>query len=78
MVPKKIAVLRDSIEPRQFHVFAGHYEEAGVSLPARTMYRVLGGARYGDLRDWAAITQWVESIAQALQLSRLPAIPAHP
>ncbi|MFE2994666.1 flavodoxin domain-containing protein [Nocardia sp. NPDC059246] len=78
LVPKKIAALRDSIAPRDFHAFAGHYERAGVSLPARAMYRLLGGARYGDLRDWSDITIWTDTIAQALHLPQAKATPTHP
>ncbi|MTE14322.1 flavodoxin domain-containing protein [Nocardia aurantiaca] len=78
IVPKEIAALRDSIEPVDYHAFAGHYERAGVSLPARTIYRVLGGTRYGDLRDWSAITLWSDAIAQALNLPQAQATPTHP
>ncbi|MGV9665266.1 flavodoxin domain-containing protein [Nocardia niigatensis] len=77
-VPKKIATLRDSISPRDFHAFAGHYERAGVDLPARTIYRILGGTRYGDLRDWPAITRWADGIAEALRLPQAQATPTHP
>ncbi|MVU78305.1 flavodoxin [Nocardia sp. ET3-3] len=77
-VPKKIAAVRDSITPRDFHAFAGHYERAGVSLSARTVYRLVGGTRYGDLRDWPAITAWTDSIAHALKLPAPQATPTHP
>lgn len=77
-VPKQIAALREMIGPRDYHAFAGHYERAGVSLSARTMYRLIGGRRYGDLRDWPAITAWIDTIAQELKLPRAQAIPTHP
>lgn len=77
-VPKKIAAVRDSIEPREYRAFAGHYERAGVSLPARTAYRLLGGARYGDLRDWTAISIWADAIAEELELPQAQSIPSHP
>ncbi|WP_062992252.1 flavodoxin domain-containing protein [Nocardia anaemiae] len=69
IVPKKIAALRDSISPRDYQAFSGHYEHVGVSLKARILYRLMGGGRYGDLRDWAAIRTWSTSIAQSLGLS---------
>ncbi|MFJ9365806.1 flavodoxin domain-containing protein [Nocardia sp. NPDC101769] len=78
VVPRKVAALRDSITPRDFHAFAGHYERAGVSLPARALYRLLGGPRYGDLRDWSDITIWTDTIAQALHLQQAQATPTHP
>ncbi|WP_225728973.1 MULTISPECIES: flavodoxin domain-containing protein [unclassified Nocardia] len=77
-VPKKIAVLRDSIAPVEYAAFAGHYERAGVSLWARTLFRLLGGTRYGDLRDWAAISAWSAGIARALGLPQPQATTVHP
>ncbi|MFI6368178.1 flavodoxin domain-containing protein [Nocardia sp. NPDC050630] len=67
-VPKKIAGLVASVAPRDYRAFAGHYERAGVSLQARTLYRLMGGGRYGDLRDWGAIRTWSSMIAQSLGL----------
>lgn len=77
-VPKRIAAVRDSITPRDYREFAGHYERAGVSLGARTLYRLLGGARYGDLRNWVDIRLWSAAIAQELQLPAPRTIPLHP
>lgn len=68
IVPKKIAALRDSISPRDYQAFSGHYEHVGVSLKARILYRLMGGGRYGDLRDWAAIRAWCTTVAQSLGL----------
>ncbi len=67
-IPKKIAALCDSVSPKGYRAFAGHYERAGVSLQARAMYRLLGGARYGDLRDWTAISEWTTTVARAVGL----------
>ncbi|WP_458685739.1 flavodoxin domain-containing protein [Nocardia tengchongensis] len=78
IVPKRIAAVRDSIGPREYQAFAGHYERVGVSLGARILYRLLGGGRYGDLRDWTAIGAFTESIAQALKLHAPHTIPIHP
>ncbi|MGW4121829.1 flavodoxin domain-containing protein [Nocardia sp. NPDC004711] len=78
MVPKRIAAVRDSINPRGYQAFAGHYERVGVSLGARVLYRLLGGGRYGDLRDWTAISTFSDSIAQGLNLHAPHIIPIHP
>ncbi len=68
VVPTKIAALRDSIHPREYQPFAGHYERAGVDLFARALYRTMGGTRYGDLRDWPAIREWASDIAAEMHL----------
>jgi menaquinone-dependent protoporphyrinogen oxidase len=67
-VPPRIEALRDWIGARGYQPFAGHYERAGVDLGARTAYRLMGGPRYGDLRDWAVIRRWSESVGDALHL----------
>lgn len=77
-VPKAIAALRDSISAIDYRAFAGHYERIGVDLPARIRYRLLGGARYGDLRDWTAIAIWAGSIADTLRLPRTQTSVIHP
>ncbi|WP_024805034.1 flavodoxin domain-containing protein [Nocardia sp. BMG51109] len=77
-VPERIAALRDSIGARDFHAFAGHYERTGVSLRARLRHRLLGGGRFGDLRDWAAIAAWTRTIAEALRLPQPQTSVIHP
>ncbi|TQM32504.1 flavodoxin domain-containing protein [Nocardia bhagyanarayanae] len=77
-VPKKIAGLRDSISPRDYIGFAGKYERAGVSWKARTLFRLTGGTRYGDLRDWRAIRAWSDTIAHGLGLRAATATTIHP
>ncbi|MFE3757709.1 hypothetical protein ACFXO9_25670 [Nocardia tengchongensis] len=56
----------------------GQVQVAGVSLGARVLYRLLCGGRYGDLRDWTAISAFSDSIAQALKLHAPHTIPIHP
>ncbi|AHH19675.1 putative flavodoxin [Nocardia nova SH22a] len=68
VVPKKIAALRDSLNAVSYHAFAGRFEQAGVAWWARAVYRLAGGARYGDLRDWPAIVEWTATVASALRL----------
>ncbi|MGW5452810.1 flavodoxin domain-containing protein [Nocardia sp. NPDC003979] len=77
-IPRKIAAVISMVHPRDYTPFAGKYERAGVSWRARTMYRVLGGARYGDLRDWQAVREWSTRIGDALALPHAPASIVHP
>ncbi|MGQ4600578.1 flavodoxin domain-containing protein [Nocardia sp. R6R-6] len=77
-VPKKIATLRDSIAARDYHAFAGRYERAGISPHTRILYRLMGGGHYGDLRDWAAIRAWTDTIAQSLRLPKSHSTTIHP
>ncbi|BDU05979.1 hypothetical protein FMUBM48_22420 [Nocardia cyriacigeorgica] len=78
IVPKKIAELRDMISPVEYQAFAGRYERAGVGWKARTIYRLMGGARYGDLRDWVAIRTWSDHVARAVGLPRTATNTVHP
>ncbi|WP_280459527.1 flavodoxin domain-containing protein [Nocardia carnea] len=68
MVPPKIDAIRKTVSAADYHAFAGHYERVGVSLRARILYRLLGGGRYGDLRDWADIRSWSAEVAAGLGL----------
>ncbi len=68
-VPDEIAAPRDAISPRDYIGFAGKYERADVSWKTRTLFRLIGGTRYGDLRDWSAIRAWSDTIARALDLA---------
>ncbi|WP_019926532.1 flavodoxin domain-containing protein [Nocardia sp. BMG111209] len=77
-VPSRIAAVRDEIQPLDYRAFAGHYERAGVDLPARILFRLLGGTRYGDLRDWSAIRDWTGLIAAALNLPQPSSATIHP
>ncbi|MFC4128431.1 flavodoxin domain-containing protein [Nocardia rhizosphaerae] len=76
--PRRIATLLDRLRPRGYRAFAGRYERAGVSLRARTLYRVLGGARYGELTDWQAVRDWSGRIADTHALPHAPAEIIHP
>ncbi|MEU5409889.1 flavodoxin domain-containing protein [Nocardia asteroides] len=73
-IPRKIGAVIGALHPRDYAAFAGKYERAGVSWRARAMFRLLGGTRYGDLRDWEAVRQWTSRIAHALALPHAPAI----
>ncbi|MGW0179134.1 flavodoxin domain-containing protein [Nocardia sp. NPDC003345] len=77
-VPKKIADLRDSIGAREYQAFAGVYERHGVTLKARTLFRLMGGTRYGDLRDWTAIQNWSTRLGDSLGLPAAQTHVIHP
>lgn len=77
-IPRKIAAVIGMLHPRDYTAFAGKYEREGVSWRARTMYRLLGGARYGDLRDWQAVREWSTGIGDALALPHAPVSSVHP
>ncbi|WP_043652016.1 flavodoxin domain-containing protein [Nocardia thailandica] len=68
-VPPEIRSTLRELSPRGYTAFAGRYERAGVSWRAHTVYRFLGGTRYGDLRDWGAVLRWTDDIADALSLA---------
>ncbi|MEW1734513.1 flavodoxin domain-containing protein [Nocardia beijingensis] len=68
LVPKKIAGLRDSVRAHDYRAFAGRYDSDGISLRTRVLYRLLGKGRYGDLRDWATVRSWTDTIARSLRL----------
>ncbi|MFC3961578.1 flavodoxin domain-containing protein [Nocardia jiangsuensis] len=77
-VPPGIAALRDAVGARELHAFAGRYDRAGVSFRARLQYRLLGGGRYGDLRDWAEIRRWAAGIGDSLNLAPATVLTTHP
>ncbi|MFD7842252.1 flavodoxin domain-containing protein [Nocardia sp. NPDC059764] len=62
-VPKDIATMRDALAARGYRAFAGRYERAKIPLRAQLRYFLLGGRRYGDLRDWDAVRAWAAEIA---------------
>ncbi|WP_194827877.1 flavodoxin domain-containing protein [Nocardia sp. XZ_19_231] len=77
-IPRKIAATMSTLHLRDYTAFAGQYEREGVSWRARTMYRVLGRARYGDLRDWQAVREWSTGIGDALELPHAAVSVVHP
>lgn len=78
-IPRKVGAAISALHPREYAAFAGKYEREGVSWRARAMFRLLGGTRYGDLRDWDAVRRWAGTVADSLQLPQASAInTAHP
>ncbi|MEU2254972.1 flavodoxin domain-containing protein [Nocardia xishanensis] len=78
LVPRKIAALRDSIAAHDYQAFAGRYDRDGISLRTRTLYRLLGSGQYGDLRNWAEIRSWTDTIARSLRLPPARSTTIHP
>jgi menaquinone-dependent protoporphyrinogen oxidase len=64
--PKEFAEFQESVSPRDPRVFFGALDYSQLSFMERM---VVKGVRApdGDFRDWKAIEEWAESIAQALQ-----------
>jgi menaquinone-dependent protoporphyrinogen oxidase len=67
--PKEIAELRQTLEPRDHHVFFGALDPGKLSFAERSL-RKLPAARAmlpeGDFRDWAEIETWASGIAHEL------------
>lgn len=53
------------LPPREHRFFAGALAPDELPVRQRTAFRLAGG-RYGDFRDWPAIDQWTDEIAQEL------------
>lgn len=63
--PTRIGPVLTSVKAIDHQMFAGRYAPELLSLRERTMVR-LAGAVEGDFRDWAAIGDWADSIADQL------------
>ncbi|MBH0781073.1 flavodoxin domain-containing protein [Nocardia bovistercoris] len=68
IVPPDVAEIREMISPRAYRAFAGYCSRADLPVPSRVVYRLIGGARYGDLRDWDQIRDWTDNLADELGL----------
>ena len=66
VVPRRIAALLRVVPVRDYTVFAGVYGREGTTLTTRIIYRLIGGGSYGDLRDWAAIASWADTISDGV------------
>jgi menaquinone-dependent protoporphyrinogen oxidase len=70
--PADVTRIQRDIEVRGHQMFAGKLDPQALSLAQRASLLVFRGMD-GDFRDWAAITQWADSIA-----ADLAALPQHP
>lgn len=66
-VPKKIAALIRDARARDYQAFAGVFERDGTTAVTRVICWVIGGGRYGDLRDWPEIANWASVISAGLR-----------
>ena len=64
--PSRIGPVLTRVDAKELRSFAGRYDPSILSLRERAIVR-LAGAVEGDFRDWNAIDQWAESIAQQLK-----------
>jgi menaquinone-dependent protoporphyrinogen oxidase len=63
--PADVTRIQRDIEVRGHQMFAGKLDPQALSLAQRASLLVFRGMD-GDFRDWAAITQWADSIAADL------------
>ena len=64
--PSRIGPVLTRVDAKELRSFAGRYYPSILSLRERAIVR-LAGAVEGDFRDWNAIDQWADSIAQQLK-----------
>jgi menaquinone-dependent protoporphyrinogen oxidase len=63
--PVDVANIRQVIRVRGHRMFAGKLDPKLLSVPQRVAVMVFRGTR-GDFRNWTEVTQWADSIAEAL------------
>ena len=64
--PSQLQSLADRIQPRDITVFNGNVDVDKLNFLHKSMIKNVQ-APLGDYRDWAAITSWATSIAEALK-----------
>jgi menaquinone-dependent protoporphyrinogen oxidase len=69
--PKEFAEFQQSVKARDPRVLFGALDYSQLSFMERMVVKGLR-APDGDFRDWTAIEEWAESIAQALALTPTP------
>jgi menaquinone-dependent protoporphyrinogen oxidase len=63
LFPQDLLPLARSLNPRDFAVFAGRLDPAGLTLLERGVMKLVR-APAGDFRDWDLIRAWAERIGQ--------------
>ena len=63
--PKEMTEFRETIRPREQHIFFGALDHSHLSFAERVMVKAVR-APEGDFRDWEAIDAWAASIAHNL------------
>lgn len=64
--PKQIAEFRESLQPRDHHVFMGALDPDKLGFAERMMVKAVQ-APAGDFRDWDDIRSWADGIAHELE-----------
>jgi menaquinone-dependent protoporphyrinogen oxidase len=64
--PKQIAEFRESVQPRDHHVFMGALDPDKLGFAERMMVKAVQ-APAGDFRDWDDIRSWADGIAHELE-----------
>jgi menaquinone-dependent protoporphyrinogen oxidase len=64
--PKGLQPIADRIRPRDIAIFHGHANVEKMNFLEKWMVKNVK-ASIGDFRDWAAITAWATTIANALK-----------
>lgn len=73
--PKEFAEFKQTITPRDVHVFFGTLDPGTLGFSGRLIRSLPSGRALlpeGDFRDWPAIEAWAASIAQELALAPAP------
>lgn len=68
-IPKEFAPLKETIHPRDEHVFFGAFDHTKLKFKDRLVYGLPAVKKIlpdGDFRDWGEIDGWATSIASAL------------
>jgi menaquinone-dependent protoporphyrinogen oxidase len=69
--PKELAEFQESVKPRDPRIFFGALDYSQLSFMERMVVKGVRASE-GDFRDWAAIEEWAQSIAHALQSTPTP------
>lgn len=64
--PVDVAEIVETLSPRDHRIFAGKIDKGELSFGERAIM-IAVRAPDGDFRDWEAITEWANDIADALQ-----------
>ncbi len=62
MVPPAVAAIQKTLKAEEYHPFAGVFSPP-PQRRLRALIWLMGGAHYGDRRDWPRIIAWADSIA---------------
>ncbi|CAN5916049.1 hypothetical protein BH23ACT10_BH23ACT10_08180 [soil metagenome] len=67
--PVDVAAVTEATSPREHRMFAGKIDKSQLGFTERAIM-IAVSAPDGDFRDWDAIGQWADTIADALDAGR--------